>query len=126
LEPKCYCSRCIFLNRYTVGDFSGKQGFTTDVRTYEGKKYTRKAGKAAAAVPGTSNHSSGLAVDVATTRSASTPGRPHVVFTGWADTDRTRFLTAARPHGWDDTEGRAVSEHWHLTYYPAKDKNKAK
>ncbi|MDR2704109.1 MAG: D-alanyl-D-alanine carboxypeptidase family protein [Cellulomonadaceae bacterium] len=113
----------IFRQRYELGNHAGKPGYTNDVRTWQGRKWTRRNGTAAAAVPGTSNHGQGLAVDVATKRTAATRARPHVVFSSFNDPDRLAFLKAARPHGWDDTEGRAVNEHWHLTYYPAKDKH---
>ena len=114
----------IFRERYVAGNHAGKPGFTNDVRTWNGVKYTRKAGTAAAAVPGTSNHGGGLAVDVRTSRNAATRPRPVVVFTGFNDVDRLNWLKAAKPHGWADDEGRSVNEPWHLTYYPARDQHK--
>lgn len=114
----------LFRDRYREGNHAGKPGYTNDVRTWLGKKWTRRAGTAAAAVPGTSNHGGGLAVDVRTTRTATTRKRPVVVFTGFSDPDRLNWLKAAKPHGWGDTEGRSVNEPWHLTYYPNQDQHK--
>lgn len=91
----------------------------------DNRYWYRKPGEAAAAVPGTSNHGGGVAVDVKTSRE---PGDPtydtSVVFGSWADVDRTSFLRVAEEHGWADDEGRSVGELWHLTYYPDRDKHK--
>jgi len=95
-----------------------------DYRRYKGQVWGRVTG-AAAAVPGTSNHGGGVAVDVKTSRSAGDPGHDKaVVFTSWNDPDRVRFLKVAAEHGWRDTEGRSVGELWHLTYYPHLDKHR--
>lgn len=116
----------IFKERYVQGNHAGKAGYTTDVRKWNGVQYTRKAGTAAAAVPGTSNHGAGQAVDVKTKRAATDPAHAKaVVFTGWNDVDRIAFLKVSAKHGLLDTEGRSVNEHWHITYYPAKDTKKA-
>ena len=110
----------LFKERYKPGAFSPY----ADYRYWNGTRYGRVTG-AAAAVPGTSNHGSGDAVDVKTRRSAGDPGHDKaVVFTSWNDRDRVRFLRVAAKHGWYDTEGRRVNELWHLTYYPAKDKHR--
>lgn len=115
----------LFTARYVQGNHSGKPGFTNDVRKWNGVVYTRKAGTAAAAVPGTSNHGGGVAVDVKTGRGPGDPASPvAVVFTGWSDPDRAEFLTVAAEFGWADDEGRAVDEFWHLTYYPDRDKHR--
>lgn len=105
--------------RYVRGNMSGWAGYTNDVRgPYRGSYWTRRAGTAAAAVPGTSNHGSGRAVDVKTRRDASDPPYSRaVVFTSFDDPDRIRFLKIAAKHGWYDTEGKSVGEHWHLTWY---------
>jgi hypothetical protein len=118
--------------RYARGNRAGQRGFTTDVRgreadgsLYRGSWWTRKAGTAAAAVPGTSNHGSGRAVDVKTSRSAGDPAYPKaVVWSSWNDADRREFLRVAAKHGWDDDEGRKVNEVWHLTYYPERDRHR--
>jgi len=120
--------------RYSRGNRAGQRGYTTDVRgrtanggLYRGSWWTRKAGTAAAAVPGTSNHGAGRAVDVKTRRESGDPGyATAVIFAGWNDEDRKRFLRVAREHGWADDEGREVQEHWHLTYYPERDQHRGK
>lgn len=110
----------IFLERYEVGAYSPYG----DYRRWNGVQYGRVR-NAAAAVPGTSNHGSGDAVDVKTRRYAGDPSHATaVVFTSWGDRDRKRFLKVAAPYGWRDTEGRRVGELWHLTYYPHLDKHR--
>jgi len=117
----------IFLERYDRGYLVGRTGYTDDARWWPAKAswYTRKVGYAAAAVPGTSNHGGGLAVDVKTRREADDlPYAEAVIFASWTDTDRARFLRVAAEHGWYDDEGRSVNELWHLTWYPARDKHR--
>jgi len=117
----------IFLERYDRGYLVGKTGYTDDARWWPARAswYTRKVGEAAAAVPGTSNHGGGVAVDVKTRREADDPPYAEaVIFASWTDTDRARFLRVAAEHGWADDEGRSVNELWHLTYYPARDKHR--
>lgn len=112
----------IFRARYRPGNLAGRPGYTRDVRYWSGQAWTRLAGTAAAAVPGTSNHGSGRAVDVKTRRAAGDPARPAaVIFNGFTDPDRLAFLAIAKPYGWADDEGRTVAEPWHLTYYPDRD-----
>lgn len=106
----------IFLERYTpakvgVGPFG-------DVRFYAGVRYVRVRG-AAAAVPGTSNHGLGLALDVA---DGVNTGKGQVwdwlnryagVF-GWFNPDWAKAYTA----------GGKVNpsyEPWHWEYNPARD-----
>ncbi|HEV6951964.1 MAG TPA: M15 family metallopeptidase [Promicromonospora sp.] len=118
--------------RYVRGNRAGQRGYTADVRgreadgsLYRGSWWTRKAGTAAAAVPGTSNHGSGRAVDVKTRREKGDPGHETaVIFAGWNDEDRKRWLRIAAKHGWADDEGRSVGEHWHQTYYPERDQHR--
>lgn len=113
--------------RYLRGNRAYQSGFTNDVRWWPAKAsyWTRKAGSAAAAVPGTSNHGSGLSVDVKTRRDVGDAGHEFtVIWNSWTDADRTRFLRIAAKHGWYDTEGRSVNEVWHLTYYPARDQHR--
>lgn len=117
----------LFRQRYVVGDHRGKAGFTNDVREWNGRPWTRRAWQAAAAVPGKSNHGTGCAVDVKTQRDAGDlPYAKAVVWSSWNDKDRAAFLKVAAEFGWDDDEGRAVSEVWHLTYYAARDKHRGK
>jgi hypothetical protein len=113
----------LFLERYDRGNFAGHPGYTNDVRLWPGHGYwTRRAGTAAAAVPGTSNHGGGLSVDAKTRRDEGDPPyEAMVVFTSFVDEDRKAFLKVANKHGWYDDEGRDVDEFWHLTYYPERD-----
>lgn len=90
----------------------------------DGRVWGRFTG-AAAAVPGTSNHGGGVAVDVKTSRSTGDAKYPTaVVFTSFGDADRLEFLRVAQEFGWDDAEGRSVGELWHLTYYPGLDQHR--
>lgn len=112
----------IFRERYAPGRFSP----FNDYRFWpkDGRTWARVTG-AAAAVPGTSNHGGGVAVDVKTQRQPGDPSYAEaVVFTSWNDADRARFLRVAAEHGWDDDEGRSVGELWHLTYYPDRDQHR--
>ncbi|WP_402465821.1 peptidoglycan-binding protein [Isoptericola aurantiacus] len=112
----------LFTERYDENYTSA--GPFGDVRYWNGRRYVRMRG-AAAAVPGTSNHGSGDAVDVKTRRDGDDPGHDKaVVFTSWSDRDRVRFLEVAAEYGWRDDEGRRVGELWHLTYYPALDRHR--
>lgn len=89
----------LFLKRYEVGSGPGPFG---DVREYKNVKYYRARG-AAVAVPGTSNHGKGLAVDIANT------GAFGGSFHNW--------LSSTGPAlGWTNTEGRSVNEPWHWVY----------
>lgn len=117
----------LFRERYVRGRWAGYSGFTLDVRWWNGSPWTRRRGTAAAAVPGTSNHGGGVAVDVKTRRSIHDPGYDTaVIFTGWKDPDRIRFLAVAAEFGWADDEGRSVDEVWHITYYPERDRHRGK
>ncbi|MDR0481989.1 MAG: peptidoglycan-binding protein [Cellulomonadaceae bacterium] len=112
----------IFRERYHQGNLTHRLGYTTDVRYWKGSPWTRRQGTAPAAVPGTSNHGGGCAIDVKTRREKGDPGYDtHVIFSSFNDADRIAFLKAAKPHGWADDEGRSVLECWHLTYYPERD-----
>lgn len=89
----------VFVSRYEV--VAGNGPFN-DVRIYEGKRYVRLRG-AAAAVPGTSNHGRGIAIDI---KNAGDFGGS---FHTW--------LSATGPAlGWTNDEGRSVNEPWHWVY----------
>ncbi|GII98398.1 D-alanyl-D-alanine carboxypeptidase-like protein [Sediminihabitans luteus] len=94
-----------FLERYT-------RSWTArgDVRWYKGLRYVRTSG-AAAAIPGTSNHGWGLAIDVADFGGVGDFTHP----------DRVRFAELAGRYGWTDAEGRSISEPWHWVYEPTLD-----
>jgi hypothetical protein len=87
-----------FLDRYLPARTGA--GVYGDVRWWNGVRYVRKAGKAAAAVPGTSNHGKGRAVDV-------------TGLGGFAGQRYAEFAQVAVPLGWSNAEGRSVDEPWH-------------
>jgi peptidoglycan hydrolase-like protein with peptidoglycan-binding domain len=118
----------LFKERYAPGRTSPYNDYRTWYTSLggDGRVWGRFTG-AAAAVPGTSNHGGGIAVDVKTSRSAGDPGYAiAVVFTSFSDADRLEFLRDAQEFGWDDAEGRQVGELWHLTYYPGLDEHRGK
>lgn len=101
--------RRFFFERYQPQAVGG--GPFGDVRWYQDIRYVRVRG-AAAAIPGTSNHGLGLAVDVNDYGGVGEFGNARRVAT---------FPILAR-HGWTDSEGRGpIREPWHLVYNPASD-----
>lgn len=101
----------IFLDRYQRAWVQYAPG-RVDQRFWNGVPYYRKPGRAAAAVPGTSNHGWGLAIDVAGL--------------GGFDSDLYDALEEiGAEHGWDNINGRAVREPWHWEYKPANDRRPA-
>lgn len=95
----------IFNERYDPA-FTGNGPFG-DVRWWDGVRYVRMCG-ASAAVPGTSNHGLGIAVDV----------------TGLGGFDGTTYayVAAIAPAcGWTNTAGRQIGEAWHWEYDPTTD-----
>lgn len=90
----------VFLQRYIPQATGG--GIYGDVRWYRNVRYVRRHG-AAAAVPGTSNHGKGLAVDIA---NAGPFGGP---FHDW-------LLATGPALGFTNTEGRSVHEPWHWVH----------
>lgn len=101
----------IFLARYKV-QWTGKGPFG-DVRWYLGRRYVRHTG-AAAAVPGTSNHGRGIAVDLSTS----------IGFGSWYS-DAYKWMSKNGPkYGWTNTEGRSVNEPWHWVYNSSNDRMK--
>lgn len=96
--------RRIFLDRYKP-QASGAGPFG-DVRWYKGVRYVRISAKGMVAVPGTSVHETGLALDMATASAAH----------AW-------MLKHAGAHGWRRT---ISSEPWHWEYRAANDKHKNK
>lgn len=83
-----------------------------DVRWWQGTRYVRFQG-ASVAIPGTSNHGWGLAVDVADYGGVGDFNHPR----------RVRTFPILERHGWTDTEGRdpKTLEPWHLVYVPSRD-----
>lgn len=92
----------IFRDRYRPYYLEYRPG-RVDRRVWNGVAYYRRPGTAAAAVPGTSNHGAGIAVDVS----------------GLGGFNGARYaeLAAIAPeYGWTNDEGRRVEEAWHWTY----------
>lgn len=86
----------------------------TDPRWYKGTRYVRRPGHAAAAIPGTSNHGWGIAVDV----------ENFGVENQWNSPRRAKAFPIMAEHGWTDHSGRSIGEPWHVEYDPARDKHK--
>jgi len=85
----------IFKDRYTTTYLSGRP-----TKVWNGKTYWLKPGQATAAVPGTSNHGKGLAVDI------KNAGAFDVGFHKW--------MSETGPlYGWSNAEGRSINEPWH-------------
>lgn len=105
----------IFLDRYDRQATGG--GFHNDVRFWKGVRYVRRryrksdgAPAAAAAVPGTSRHGFGLAVD------ASGLG-------GFTGTRYRQLMSVQAKHGWSNAAGRTINEAWHQEYDPNQDQH---
>lgn len=91
----------IFRERYTPQKTGG--GYYNDVRWWNNTRYVRKQGHAAAAIPGTSNHGKGLAVDL------KSVGAEKGAYYQW--------LAATGPsYGFTNTEGKSVNELWHWVH----------
>ncbi len=90
--------KSLFADRYTTSDTGRKS------KVWTGTTYWLKAGMAMAAVPGTSNHGWGCAVDAALGGYGNAAEPVREPFLSWA-------LTEARRHGWS---WEVQSEPWHL------------
>ncbi|ACV09822.1 peptidase M15B and M15C DD-carboxypeptidase VanY/endolysin [Jonesia denitrificans DSM 20603] len=102
----------IFQERYDR--MSIGRGPYGDVRWWNGGRWVRMRG-AAAAVPGTSNHGLGLAVDFASGINTSFTSREY------------KWMSANAPaYGWTNSEGASVNEPWHWVYDSHKDTRKPK
>lgn len=93
----------LFLERYKV-QLVGSGPFG-DVRWYKGKRYVRHSNAGMVAVPGTSKHEVGVALDLSTTSAAH----------AW-------MLKHGARHGWKRT---IAAEPWHWEYDPARDQARA-
>lgn len=94
----------IFTERYQTAYTQYAPG-KVDRRLWQGRAWFRRAGTAAAAVPGTSNHGWALAVDIANV--------------GGFNSTFYRWLTDNAPlFGFSNTEGHSVGEAWHWVYSP--------
>lgn len=95
----------IFLDRYepqATGD-----GPFDDVRYYNGRRYVRVKG-AAAAIPGTSNHGWGRAVDITDVG-------------GFHSAHYRALAQIAGYYGWSNAAGKKIGEYWHWEYTAAND-----
>lgn len=101
LSGNYYAQHETFMRRYQTGYVQYAPG-KVDARRYNGVLYYRKPGQAAAAVPGTSNHGWGCAIDVAGL--GSNPTR------------YSQFSAVAYRHGLSNVEGLSVGEKWHWTH----------
>lgn len=100
-----------FFERYSRQASGG--GRFGDVRWYKGVRYVRTSG-APAAIPGTSNHGWGLAVDIDDFGAYRTAGNA-----------RSRLADPIlEKHGWTDDEGSSIGEPWHRVYKPERDTQK--
>lgn len=100
-----------FFERYSRQASGG--GRFGDVRWYKGVRYVRTSG-APAAIPGTSNHGWGLAVDIDDFGAYRTAGNA-----------RSRLANPIlEKHGWTDDEGSSIGEPWHRVYKPERDTQK--
>jgi len=90
----------MFLSRYRI-QWTGR-GIYGDVRWWKGKRYVRTSGLGMAAIPGTSTHGIGLAID-------------------FAYQQRTWLRVHGAAYGWVNT---IRSEPWHWEYQANKDTHK--
>lgn len=88
-----------FLARYTKAPLAN----SSSIRMYKGEKYYLKPGLAPMAVPGTSRHNLGLAIDVSE-----------------ASGDRLRWMEANCLDYGFCWEFRSGAEPWHIVYFPAE------
>lgn len=97
----------IFTDNYTT-DRSQSLHRPLDIRPWLGKLWYRRKGRAAAAIPGTSNHGKGDTVD----------------WQNLGGYGSQRWNTAAAilvENGWNNDEGWRVKESWHWSYNKADD-----
>lgn len=85
----------IFRARYTTTYLAGRP-----TKVWQNKTWWLRPGQATAAVPGTSNHGKGLAVDI------KNAGGFSGAFYKWMAETGPAF-------GWSNTEGRSINEPWH-------------
>lgn len=102
LSGNYYAQTETFLRRYQPSYTQYAIG-KKDQRKWNGRYYWRKAGTAAAAVPGTSNHGWGAAVDV-------------TGLGGFYAVRYAQFSDVATEYGWSNVEGRSINEYWHWVH----------
>lgn len=97
----------IFQQNYTRTYTQYEPGHT-DRRVWNGVSWYRKKGYASAAVPGTSFHGFGIAVDFQN-------------LGGYGTSTWNAFAAIAIQHGWTNVEGKTVNEPWHWLYNKTED-----
>lgn len=98
-----YVQERIFRERYTTSWVTG-----IDPRRWLGQTWWRLPGTASAAVPGTSNHGWGVAIDV-------------TGLGGFTGSAYARLAEVAPAHGYSNRAGRQINEPWHWEYTPSTD-----
>jgi len=93
----------VFFTHYDRHYRSGRTIANGGKKYYEGAWWYRKEGHPVAAVPGTSNHGLGIAVD-------------WDGLDGYGSVDFNTFARLAKKHGWSNTEGAKIREYWHWVY----------
>lgn len=102
-----------FHERYVKGLASADQRY--HVHAGVGAWYGLRAGHAAAAIPGDSNHGWAIAIDVDDFGTVGNFNHPR----------RVAAIAILKRHGWTDDEGRSrIQEPWHLVYDPARDQHR--
>lgn len=96
----------LFLQRYTTTVLAGRP-----TKRWQGKLYYQRPGTAMAAVPGTSNHGWGIAVDFAFDSDPSNGVGPNNAATITSHPQWVGFKLAALACGWS---WESTSEPWHL------------
>lgn len=97
----------IFTERY-LPTYTQYAPGKVDRRLWQGRYWFRRAGTAAAAVPGTSNHGWAIAIDIANV------GGFNSTFYRWLSNNAPAL-------GWSNDEGRSVNEAWHWTFRTSQD-----
>lgn len=93
----------LFLARFTTTPVSGVINVW-----WNGKRWYLRPGQSMAAIPGTSNHGWGLAIDVDD-------------LGGFNATKWKQFREVAARNGWNNDEGKSIGEWWHWVYVAAND-----
>lgn len=97
----------IFTERY-LPTYTQYAPGKVDRRLWQGRYWFRRAGTAAAAAPGTSNHGWAIAIDIANV------GGFNSTFYRWLSNNAPAL-------GWSNDEGHSVGEAWHWTYKSGSD-----
>jgi len=88
----------IFRERYTTSYIAGAK-----IKIWNGVRWYLRPGKVTAAVPGTSNHGLGVAVDI-------------TGLGGFSGARYKQLASVAQGLGWSNVEGRSIGEAWHWVF----------